>query len=70
MSAGLKVIDKVFSVQNVNADHSWIKEWMKRFHGVATKYLDHCLGWHRHMDFTEKLNENMMLSFQQQSKGT
>jgi len=70
ISAGLKVIDKVFHVQNVNAYHSRTKEWMKRFHGVATKYLDHYLGWHRYMDATEELNENMMLSLQQQLKGT
>ncbi len=70
MSAGLKVIDRVFHVQNVNAYHSRTKEWMKRFHGVATKYLDHYLGWHRYMDVTEELSENNMLSLQQQLKGT
>lgn len=70
ISAGLKVIDRVFHVQNVNAYHSRTKEWMKRFHGVATKYLDHYLGWHRYMEVTEELNENRMLSLQQQLKGT
>ncbi|MEZ9835547.1 IS1595 family transposase, partial [Vibrio breoganii] len=70
ISAGVKVIDRVFHVQNVNAYHSRTKQWMKRFHGVATKYLDHYLGWHRYMDVTEELNENRMLSLQQQLKGT
>ncbi len=43
VSAGIRVIDKVFHIQNVNAYHSRLKGWMKRFHGVATKYLEHYL---------------------------
>ena len=35
----------VFHVQNVNAYGSRLKTWMRRFHGVATKYLGHYLGW-------------------------
>lgn len=70
VSAGIRVIDKVFHIQNVNAYHSRLKGWIKRFHGVATKYLDHYLGWHRYMDVTEELNENRMLSLQQQLRGT
>lgn len=37
-------------VQNVNAFDSRLKGWMRRFHGVATKYLDHYLGWRRLLD--------------------
>ncbi|MDZ7761783.1 MAG: IS1595 family transposase [Desulfovermiculus sp.] len=37
----------VFHIQNVNAYHSRLKEWIKRFHGVATKYLPNYLGWRR-----------------------
>jgi transposase-like protein len=37
-------------VQNVNAYHARLKGWMARFHGVATKYLDHYLGWRRLLD--------------------
>lgn len=37
-------------VQNVNAYGSRLKGWMDRFHGVATKYLDHYLGWRRLLD--------------------
>jgi transposase-like protein len=32
-------------VQNVNAYHSRFREWMARFHGVATHYLPNYLGW-------------------------
>lgn len=34
-----------FHIQNVNAYDSRLKRWMTRFHGVATKYLPHYLGW-------------------------
>lgn len=36
-----------FHIQNVNAFGSRIKEWMRRFHDVATKYLGNYLGWRR-----------------------
>ena len=37
-------------IQNVNAYHSRLKQWMRRFNGVATKYLDHYLGWQHELD--------------------
>ena len=37
----------VFHIQNVNAYHSRLKSWMRRFNGVATKYLASYLGWRR-----------------------
>ncbi|MFD1592692.1 IS1595 family transposase, partial [Alteromonas oceani] len=46
--------------------HSRLKAWIKRFHGVATKYLEHYLGWFRFMDTPENLNENRLFSIQQQ----
>jgi len=39
LSAGIRVIDHAFHIQNVNAYHGRLKGWMARFHGVATKYL-------------------------------
>ena len=32
---------------NVNAYHSRLKQWLRRFNGVATKNLPHYLGWRR-----------------------
>lgn len=47
-SGGQRVIDGVFHLQHVNAYHSHLKGWIKGvFHGVATKYLPHYLGWRR-----------------------
>lgn len=37
----------VYHIQNVNNYCSRLKGWMRRFNGVATKYLDSYLGWHR-----------------------
>jgi len=65
LSAGIRVIDKVFHIQNVNAYHSRMKNWVNGFHGVATKYLDHYLGWFRIMDTSENLNKNNMFLIQQ-----
>lgn len=44
---GQRVVDGVFHIQNVNAYDSRLKGWMRRFHGVATKYLENYLGWRR-----------------------
>jgi len=54
LSAETRVIDKAFHVQNVNAYDSRLKGWILRFHGVATKYLDHYLGWQRWLDSHSK----------------
>jgi transposase-like protein len=47
LAAGVRVIAGVYHVQNVNAYDSRLKEWMRRFHGVATHYLANYLGWRR-----------------------
>lgn len=49
VSAGRRV-DGPWHVQNVNSYHSHLKEWMRRFRGVATKYLASYLGWFRAID--------------------
>jgi len=50
LAQGVRIRRPAFHVQNVNAYHSRWKGWMQRFHGVATRYLDHYLGWHRMLD--------------------
>ena len=47
LAAGRRVVAGVYHVQNVNAYDSRLKEWMRRFHGVATRYLGNYLGWRR-----------------------
>lgn len=47
-SAGQHVQEGIFHIQHVNAWHSHLKQWIKgTFHGIATKYLNHYLGWRR-----------------------
>jgi hypothetical protein len=36
-----------FHINNVNAYHSRLKEWMRRLHGVATDNLPNYLSWRR-----------------------
>lgn len=50
LSEGIRVMEGVFHIQNVNAYHHRLKEWMNHFHGVATKYLPNYLGWYRILD--------------------
>ena len=49
LSAGARV-KGAFHVQNVNAYHSRLHQWIERFHGVATHYLPNYLGWRRALD--------------------
>lgn len=44
------MIAGVYHIQNVNAYDSRLKQWMRRFHGVATKYLENYLGWRRWLE--------------------
>ncbi len=44
---GVRVVSGVFHIQYVNAYDSRLKGWMRRFHGVATQYLENYLGWRR-----------------------
>lgn len=39
-----------FHIQNVNAYDSRLKQWLVRFHGVATGYLESYLGWRRMLE--------------------
>jgi len=52
VSAGQRVVEGVFHIQNVNSFDSRLKTWIRRFNGVATKYLDSYLGWFRTLDRT------------------
>lgn len=37
-------------INNVNAYHGRLKEWLRPFHGVATRYLNRYLGWRRSLE--------------------
>ena len=53
-SKGEHVHEKVLHIQNVNAYGSRFKQWLRRFNGVATKYLQSYLGWRRWLEKGEE----------------
>lgn len=64
LTAGIRVVAGVYHVQNVNAYDSRLKNWIRRFRGVATRYLDSYLGWFRAIDRTHGagLNPSSLLA--------
>lgn len=49
VSAGQRVLG-AWHINNVNGYHSRLKNWLRRFNGVASAYLHHYLGWFRALD--------------------
>ncbi len=60
LAAGVRV-DGALHVQNVNAYHSRFKQWLHRFHGVATRYLPNYLGWRWAVDANRIDSPEMLL---------
>ncbi|MDB5932788.1 MAG: transposase, partial [Massilia sp.] len=48
-------------VQNVNAYHSRFKQWLRRFNGVASRYLANYLGWRWALDGGRISSPELML---------
>ena len=49
VSAGLRV-QGAWHIQNVNAFGSRLRQWLLRFKGVSSRYLENYLGWFRALD--------------------
>jgi transposase-like protein len=63
LTAKIRVVCGAYHIQNVNAYDSRLKEWMRRFHGVATKYLQSYLGWRRFLErWGEKITPDIGLT--------
>ena len=60
LRAGIRVRGTVH-VQNVNAYHSRLREWLRAFHGVATRYLPNYLGWRWILDARRILSPESLL---------
>lgn len=45
----------IYHIQHVNNFHHRLKDWMERFQGVATKYLDNYLYWFRWLQLGKSL---------------
>ena len=48
-------------VQNVNAYHQRLRQWLSRFRGVASRYLPSYLGWHRTLDSGQVTSAEQLL---------
>ena len=53
-------IKNTYHIQNIDAYKKILKNWLKRFHGVASKYLDHYLGWCNEL-FTRRVSSPLEL---------
>lgn len=52
------VINKLYHIQHVNSYHERIGTWItRRLRGVATKYMDHYLSWHRFMELNKSMDQ-------------
>jgi transposase-like protein len=60
LSAGVRVAGALH-VQNVNAYHSRFKQWLRRFNGVASRYLPNYLGWRWAVDAGRISSPEMLL---------
>ena len=60
LRAGIRVRGTVH-VQNVNAYHSRLRQWLRAFHGVATRYLPNYLGWRWIIDARRILSPESLL---------
>jgi hypothetical protein len=49
VSSGIRV-DGAWHVQNINAFASRLRQWIYRFKGVSSRYLENYLGWFRALD--------------------
>ena len=61
-SAGEHVKEGAYHIQNVNAYDSRLKNWIRHFHGISTKYLESYLGWMRMLDRESNLTPQRLLA--------
>jgi IS1 family transposase len=60
-SKGQKVTERIYHVQHVNNIASRLRQWMSRFNGVATKYLQNYMNWFMIMERIKTSNERLRL---------
>jgi transposase-like protein len=49
-----KYTDGIYHIQHANSFHSRLKDWVRDFNGVSTKYLQNYLNWFRWCEITKK----------------
>lgn len=48
--SSVKLKNEFLHIDNVRKYNFYLKDWMKRFRGVSTKYLHNYLSWFRELD--------------------
>lgn len=61
----IEPVDKIYSIK--------VKKWLKRFYGVATKYIDHYLSWRayeykKNFEYDYRLNKEKIIDLQMNLK--
>lgn len=52
------VVEKIYHIQHVNNYHGRLKRWIDlHFNGVATKYMDNYLFWHRFLELSKAMDK-------------
>ena len=44
----------IYHIQHINSYHSMLKNFINRFHGVSTKYLNNYLVWHNFLNYAKE----------------
>lgn len=55
-------VDGIYHIQHVNSLHSRLKGWIRRFKGVATKYLINYLYWFKFLEETKNSDAEYRVS--------
>lgn len=42
--------EDIYHIQHINSLHSNLKGWLRKFNGIATKYISNYMKWHKWMD--------------------
>ena len=59
ISKGQRIKNKIYHVQNVNNTAKRLREWMKPFNGVATKYLQNYMNWFMILERIKNSNQRL-----------
>ena len=55
----IRIEDKTYGIQRVNAYHSTLKGFLRRFHGVSTKHLGNYIVWNNLMMCSHRKQEEL-----------
>lgn len=51
------VLEKIYHIQNVNRIHGQLKDWIRKFNGISTKYLQNYLNYFRLVSMAKEQNQ-------------